>query len=359
MKDPYAVLGIGRDATDEDIQKAYRSLARKWHPDMHLDEEAKKAAQEKFKEISAAYEMIGDKENRSRFDRYGEPSRPGPGATNPFSGHWKPFGSFMDDFFGRMNRTQSRGKHITVEQEVTFDQILNGGEIQVPYHFHELCPKCGGMGGELVTCVDCQGRGDRVIYGPQMTVRTPCPRCGGRGQILGSSCQDCQEGLIGPKEGSVTFTIPKGVEDGMRFLYSGKGEPIPNGQPGNLYVVVRVKPHEVFERMSNGRLLLRCPATYTQLVLGCEIEVPTLEGTVVVKVPAGTQDRSKFRLRGLGLPVFQNHGGIYNRGDQIVELNLEIPTDLTQNYRKLIEALAELERSERTQEGDDGRSVEE
>lgn len=344
MKDPYVVLGVNRDAPDEDIQKAYRSLARKWHPDMHRDEEAKKLAQEKFKEISAAYEMIGSAEKRAQFNRFGAARS---GTTNPFTGHWKPFGSFMDDFFGSFGRREPpRGEHIVVEQEVTLDQVLNGGEVEVTYRRHDLCPKCGGVGGELTQCSDCQGTGARIIHGAAMTVRTPCNRCAGTGKAMGTPCGDCTEGRLEPKEHTAKFAIPKGVEDGMRFVYHGKGEPVPNGQPGNLYVVVRVRPHEQFERLRDGGLLYRVPVLYTQLVLGCELEVPTLEGIATVKVPPGTQDRNKFRLRGLGLPIFNNQRDIYRRGDQIVELHLKIPTDLTEDHRKLIDALAEYEGSE-------------
>ena len=343
MKDPYSVLGVGREASNDEIQKAYRNLARQWHPDMHRDEEAKKSAQEKFKEVSAAYEMIGSPEKRAKFDRFGAAQS---GTANPFSGQWKPFGSFMDDFFNSFGRRQqARGEHIVVEKEITLDQVLNGGEIEVNFKRHDLCAECGGVGGELLQCPECQGTGARVIHGLNMTVRAGCNRCGGSGKILGSACQHCTEGRTGPNECTTKFVIPKGVENGMRFVYSGKGEPCPNGQPGNLYVVVQVKPHDVFKRISQGGIVYRAPVSYTQLVLGCEIEVPTLEGTATVKVPAGTQDYKKFRLRELGLPVFQNQGNIYKRGDQIVELRLEIPTQLNDEYRKLIEGLAEFESS--------------
>lgn len=347
MKDPYAVLGVARDASDEDIQKAYRSMARKWHPDMHLDPEAKEKAQEKFKEVSAAYEILNDKQKRMQFDQFGARGGPNVFHGHPFGGHWKPFSSMMDDFWGWANRErETRGEHITVEQEIMLDQVLNGGDIEIKYHQHRLCPDCGGVGGEVVTCSQCQGSGARVIHGPQMTVRTPCPVCGGAGKTLGTACGKCSDGRVGPEELSVVFHIPKGVESGMRFVFSGKGEPSPEGQPGNLYVIVKVKPHDIFERLPEGGLIIHYPVTYTQLVLGCELKVPTLEGKAVVKVPAGTQDRTKFRLRGQGLPVFQRQGDIYKRGDQIVECCLEIPTGLSEDYRKVIEALAGFERSE-------------
>lgn len=345
MRDPYEILGVDRKASNDDIQKAYRSLARQHHPDMHQDEEAKKEAQEKFKELSAAYELLGDQQKRSHFDQFGSAPQQG---RNPFSGRRKPFGSSMDDFFGQFFHQgqgpgQAKGESIVIEHEITLEEVLHGGEVEVKYDRKELCQKCNGHGGDLETCPTCQGSGMQVIRGPQMSIQRPCDKCRGSGRSVSSKCPDCKEGLIDSKEHISKFNIPQGVEDGMRFVFRGEGHPFPDGASGDVFVIVKVKPHDTFERMQNGNLLLRLPVTYSKLVLGTDVDVSTLEETLNVKIPAGTQVGKKFRIQEKGLPVFRDGRTIYKRGDQFIQVELEVPTELTDRQRQLIEELSQIE----------------
>jgi len=177
-----------------------------------------------------------------------------------------------------------------------------------------------------------------------MTVRVQCEICGGSGKVISSPCKECNGGLTGPTERTEVFKTPKGIETGMRFAFRGKGEPVANGVPGNLYVIVKVKPHEKFERLQNGNIILKVPVTYTQLVLGEDLTVPTLEGEAVCKIPPGTIPNRKFRMGGMGLPIFRQRRGIDTRGDQLVEVELKVPKNITGRHQELIVELAELEK---------------
>lgn len=344
MKDPYEVLGLNRSASDDEIQKAYRGLARKYHPDMHQGEDAKNEAQEKFKEVASAYEVLGDKQKRSEFDRFGST---GNGTRNPFTGRRKPFGSPFDDFFNDMfhrqhGPPQQKGGNIVVECEVSLEQVLRGEEVEIAYNKRDLCDSCGGFGGDQVKCSECHGDGVKIVRGPMMTVRSPCEVCGGTGQTTSSDCPNCEGGYTELKEKTSKFNIPPGVETGMRFAFRGEGNPSPNGPPGDVLVVIKVLPHDTLERLNNGDVLLKLPTTYPELILGADIPVPTLDGFMNIKIPAGTQVGEKFRLRQKGLPRFNRGRPIYTRGDQFVQVELEVPTELTEKHRQLIEELAQL-----------------
>lgn len=352
MRDPYEVLGVPKTATDEEIKKAYRKLARQYHPDRNIGD---KESEEKFKEVQNAYDILNDKDKRAAFDQFGATH---PGA-NPFAGSpfrkGKPFTSVFDDFFkefmGERRRNSSRGQHIVVETEVTLEQVYKGAEIDVKYEKHKICPSCKGVGGKESPCQHCGGSGLRVIVGEAMTVQTACPGCNGTGKTVSETCNECEGGFLSSGEETIKFKMPPGVEDGMKFVHHGLGEPaVEEGfVAGNLYVVVRVKDHPLFQRMPNGNILLEVPVSYTQLVFGAELDAPVISGKRVnFHVPAGTQSGTKFRLGGLGLPLFNNGGHTYKYGDQIVQVRLEVPSQLSEEYRSTLHKLAELEESNLT-----------
>lgn len=340
MKDPYEVLGVSRSASDDEIQKAYRKKAMEWHPDRHPPE-GKEEAAEKFKEIASAFEVLSSPEKRHRFDQFGTTGdMPGFGGGKPFT---SPMDDFMSQFFGRREQ-RPQGRHVVVEHEVTLEEVLNGGVHEIHYQRPVLCEKCKGVGGVETICTVCNGSGCRIIYGAALTVKTSCQNCGGSGRVVGERCGECHDGFRPAEEKTVNFKIPPGVESGMRFSYQGMGEPVADGIPGNLYLVIQVRPHETFERLVNGNVLLKVPVSYSQLVLGDEIMVPTLTEKAMLKVPSGTQPGSKFKLRGMGLPRFNGRPDVYNRGDEIVQLELEVPVNPEGRYRELIVELAQLEK---------------
>ena len=338
MRNPYEILGVNRNSTEKEIKKAYLVLAKKYHPDVNKDD----GAVEKFKEAAEAHEILGDPQKKAQYDRFGSVGR------NSFSGG-KPYTSTMDDFlssmFGREHSIQTRGEHIIIEHEIELVDVLNGGATEIKYHRHSLCKICNGTGGDQIDCKHCGGSGKRIIRGQAMIVQTVCPACEGTGKSIERKCESCQNGFTGPEDKTSSFDIPKGVEAGMRFCFRGEGEPCMDGISGNLYVVVHVKPHDIFERLPNGGILCKMPVSYTQLVLGDEVEVPTLDGVVKLKIPKDTQSGTKFRLKGQGLPIFNNyHDDIYN-GDELVQVELSLPTEISDEHMKLLERLANIERT--------------
>lgn len=334
MNDLYEVLGVSKNATKEEINKAYKKLAKKYHPDVSKEEDAI----EKFKQVAEANEILSDDSKRAEYDRFGSVGR-GPRRgpfTNPFQ-----------DFFNRaFNGGQpAHGQHIQIECTLTLKEILEGGVKELKYMQTELCNTCTGTGGKLDNCSHCGGRGVRVIHGQAMSVQTTCQACEGTGKTVVEACSDCKNGFTEEKEKVLDFNYPKGVEDGMRFVFRGKGQPSshPGGHNGNLYVLVKTESHEIFDRLPNGGISLKVPVTYSELVLGHELEVPTLEEKVSLKIPAGTQPNQKFRLKEMGLPSFKESRTLYNRGDQIVEVILEIPKNPTGRYIEIIQELSKLE----------------
>jgi len=341
LTDLYAVLEIKKDATQEEIQKSYRTMAKKYHPDVSKEEDTV----EKFKEVSAAFEVLKDPQKRAEYDRFG---------TNS-----KPYRSAMDDFFGSIfggggpfgggggpfgpQRHQQCGRNIALEHEVTFDQVLNGGEVSIVFKRRDLCPECKGSGGEKGECPECKGSCFRIIRGPNMTVKAPCDMCNGTGKTVTKQCKSCIDGFTEAVDHTIKFQIHKGVEHGMRFRCAGQGEPVHEGRQGDLFIIINVKPHKTLERLPNGNILYKVPVTYTQLILGADLEVPGLEGSHSVTIPAGTQCNEQFTLEGKGLPVFTNGRSIYKHGDQLIQIELEIPNKLDDGYKEIIKKLAEFE----------------
>jgi molecular chaperone DnaJ len=353
LRTPYEILGVAKTATAEDITKAYRKLARQYHPDRNPGDDT---AVEKFKEVQAAYEMLSDPDKRAEYDRYGTagPRRPqSHGPQNPFR-RGKPFSSIFDDFFGggfrqrQPTQPDDSGDHISVVTEVTLEQVFSGAEIEVPVTRHKVCQSCDGVGGIEEECEHCNGTGLRTIVGENMTVQTNCAACDSTGKVKKTVCGACQgTGYSDPETEIVKFKVPAGVEHGMRFVQPGKGEPCndKNGRPGNLYITVAVKDHDLFKRGAGGSILIELPVSFTQLVFGDTIEVPTVGGKRLnFTLPAGTQAGAKFRLSDMGLPIFNNGGPTYEWGDQLVQVKLEVPTAVDDRYKDVLRQLADLER---------------
>ncbi|MBU7042974.1 MAG: molecular chaperone DnaJ [Theionarchaea archaeon] len=359
-RDYYEVLGIQKNATSDEIKKAYRKLARKYHPDVNPD---KQEAEEKFKELSEAYEVLMDPQKRQRYDQFGHE-----GVRNSFGSggfQWSDFSHFSDiedilsnlfggrDFFGesifdmfggRRSRGPARGADLRADVEISLKEVATGAEREVTVNRREKCPACDGTGAKspegIRTCSACNGKGQVQHVSQRGFLRTvnitTCNQCGGRGKIVEDPCETCKGTGVVPKKRKITVKIPPGVESGIRFRMTGEGEMGPGG-PGDLYVVIHVKPHEFFERRRND-LYCEIPISFTQATLGTKITIPTLSSSAEVVIPAGTQPEAVFRLRGQGLPSMN-----YSRpGDLYCRVKVKVPKKLSVDQKKAIEELAEL-----------------
>jgi len=363
-RDYYEVLGVNRNATSEDIKRAYRRLARQYHPDVNQGDNG---AAEKFKEINEAYQVLSDEQKRATYDRFGHSAFEGAnqGSYGGFGSDFGPFGDFsnfgdiFDFFFG--GGTQSRREHrpraakgpdIKVEITLGFEEAAQGVEKEISYSRTEICPECQGIGGKRkVACPHCQGRGEvrhtqTSLFGSVVTSR-PCSYCQGKGWVAEDICSLCRGSGKIKNERKIKIKIPAGVDSGYRLRVAGEGEAGENGGPsGDLYAYIKVKPHPVLERKGSD-LYYDLELSYPQLVLGDEVEIPTLRGKETIRIPAGTESGALLRLRGKGLPDPQ----IGSRGDQIIRVKLRIPRRLTLEHRQALEKLMELERVENSLEG--------
>lgn len=348
-RDYYDVLGVAKDASPDDVKKAYRRLARKHHPDVSKEADA----EDKFKAINEAYKVLSDPERRSQYDEYGhaafENGGMGQGGFGGFGGGFGGFqdvGDIFDTFFGAGpgggggRSRPRRGRDLQVEIQVAFEEAAAGKTQTITVNRLEVCDHCHGNQAEpgtpIKTCPDCGGSG--TIQGIQntpfgrMSVSRTCPRCGGEGKSYETPCSQCSgQGKV-RKPKRIEVTIPGGIDDGQVLRISGKGDAGELGGPaGDLHIVVRVKPHKVFSRRGNDVLCI-VPITFVQAALGDEIQVPTLDGKVSMRVPEGTQSGKVLRLRGKGIKDVRGFG----RGDQLVTLQVETPTKLTNQQKELL-----------------------
>ena len=358
-KDYYEVLGVPKDSSEKDLKGAYRKLAMKYHPDRSEEPDA----EEKFKELSEAYAVLSDPEKRQKYDQFGHA-----GINSQYSQEdlfrgvnfedlLRGFGfgggggrgggeSIFDMFFGGGGRSRgpARGRDLRYDIQITLEQAAAGLESTIEVPRTENCSTCRGSGAKPGTsptvCSNCHGSGQitRAQNTPfgQMVTSSACPKCGGRGQIIVNPCGDCGGTGRVRKSRKINIKIPPGVEDGQHLKLRGQGDAGAQGaESGDLYVIINVMPHPKFQRVDSD-LLLESSISFTQAALGAELEVPTLSGRAKIKVPAGTQTGTIFRLRGKGMPRLQGIGA----GDLHVKVKIKTPTTLTERQKQLLEAFA-------------------
>lgn len=351
-KDYYQILGVERTATKDEIKKAYKKLALKYHPD-RAPEATKNESEEKFKEISEAAAVLGDDKKRQQYDQFGSSAFQGGNAgfegfdfsdiMSQFrSGAFGDFDDIFDQLFGGTSRKGRgrKGADLLYEMEISLPEAATGVERSIQLNKLEHCPACQGKGAtKFEQCHHCHGSGymrrtQRTPFGLfQQT--GPCPYCHGRGELPQNSCTECAgEGVV-RKRKKLDITIPAGVEDGMRLRVAGEGEVGENGPAGDLYVQVHVQEHPHFTRKGND-LAITIPISFTQAVLGDEIEIPTIDGKALLKIPAGTASETIFRMNDKGMPSL--HGG---KGDQMVKVRIEVPKKLSKKQIELIKQLKE------------------
>ena len=344
-RDYYEVLGVPKTATDEEIKRAYRKLARQYHPDINKAPDAEK----KFAEINEAYGVLSDKDKRAKYDQYGfEDPTQGFGGGNPFGEGFGGFGGFEDifsSFFGGGSRSSSRnrsqrGRDVEKSMTISFDEAVHGCKKIIRVTVDEPCTACGGTGAysnsDIHTCSQCNGTGyvfvqQRTILGVART-QTVCPTCHGNGKQIDRVCPTCQGKGKVRKTKDIEIKIPAGIDNGMTLRVEGKGMAGDNGAPsGDLYITFNVEPHKYFRRNGND-IEIDAPISFAEAALGTELSVPTIDDEVKVKIPAGIQSGTKLRLRGRGVTDPKGNG----RGDQYVIVNIETPKNLNSEQKDLL-----------------------
>ncbi len=355
-RDYYEILGVGRDATVEEIRKEYRRLARQYHPDVNKNGDA----EAKFKEINEACEVLSDQEKRAAYDRFGHAGVEGNvGGFSGFGDLSDIFETFFGGFAGaRADRGPRPGEDLRANLTLTFEEAIFGTEKQLDIERLQACTACNGTGAEPGSqpsrCPECGGSGEvrRVrssVFGSFVNVAT-CPRCQGEGQIIPNLCQEChgQQRLRVKK--TISVTIPPGVDDGMRVRLGGEGNAgIRGGPPGNLYVFLTVKPHAYFKRKDDN-IYLNINVNVAQAALGDELTVPTIDGEAKLNINAGTQTGQTFVMKGHGVPRLRNSG----RGDQVVTVLVATPTNLNAEQKKLLQELSKTLGREAVPQGERG-----
>lgn len=346
-RDYYEVLGVSKTASDDEIKKAYRKLAMKYHPDRNQGEKAKEA-EEKFKEAKEAYEMLSDGQKRAAYDQYGHAGvDPNSGMGGGFGagGFAEAFGDIFGDMFGgaraRGGRQVYRGNDLSYSMEITLEEAAKGKDAQIRIPSWDSCDTCHGSGAKPgtspKTCTTCGGQGSVQMRQGFFSVQQTCPHCRGTGKIIPEPCPSCSgQGKI-KRQKTLEVKIPAGIDDGMRIRSSGNGEPgVNGGPPGDLYIEIRVKEHDIFERDGDD-LHCQVPVSFITAALGGEIEVPTLQGKVAIDIPEGTQAGKQFRLRGKGIKGVRSS----YPGDLYCHIVVETPVKLTEYQRKLLRELEE------------------
>ena len=356
-RDYYEVLGISRSASDDEIKKAYRKLAKQYHPDLNP---GNKEAEQKFKEVNEAYEILSDKDKKARYDQFGhagvDPNfgAGGGGGFSGFDGSFDfgdlgdLFGSFFGGGFGGGGQRRSgpqRGESIRVSLTISFEEAAFGCEKEVTVDRVEQCPTCKGSGCEAGTtpevCTQCGGSGQvqqrRQTPMGVFATTTTCPKCGGKGKIIHSPCKDCGGQGLQRRRKTIKVSVPAGIDSDQTISLRGQGNAGKNGGPaGDLLIVINVRPHPLFRRDGTS-VWCEAPITFTQAVLGGEMEIPTIDGKVKYTIPEGTQTGTTFRLKGKGIPVLNGRG----RGDQYVTVNIETPRNLTREQKEKLKKFSE------------------
>lgn len=346
-QDFYATLGVSREASADELKKAYRKLAMQYHPDRNPGD---KKAEAHFKDVNEAYEILKDEQKRAAYDRYGHAAFEQGGGGNPFGAGFgfeggglndifdQMFGEFMGGRRGGPGRPRA-GSDIRHAVEIDLAEAFTGVKVAVRINTRVVCDACSGSGSEdrgrsTETCPTCQGHGKvRAQQGFFLVERT-CPTCHGSGRVVRNPCRACRGAGTVQRERSLQVQVPAGVEDGTRIRLPGEGEAGgPGAPPGDLYVHVSIRPHPIFQR-DQASLLMRVPVRMTTAAMGGEVEVPTIEGgKTKVKIPAGTQTGDQFRLRGKGFSVLRNAA----RGDMFIQVAVETPQNLTRRQKELLE----------------------
>lgn len=355
-RDYYDVLGVSRGASTEEIKKAYRQKALQFHPDRNPGD---KEAEEKFKQAAEAYSVIGDPDKRATYDRFGHDGLRGEGFTG-FSGFdssiFEDFEDILGNFFGfsfgfgdffggggrQRRRSAQKGRDLALEMEITLEEAAAGVEKEISINRAEHCPSCEGTGlrpgTQKAACPTCGGRGQIRHQQGFFTVARTCSHCGGKGEVITAPCEECKGSGLTRRKNTLNVRIPTGIDDGSQLRIAGAGEAGERGAPrGDLYVMIRVKKHPFFHR-ENQHLSCEISLSFVQATLGITADIPTLEGSESLKIPAGTQSGEVFRLRGRGVRDLESHG----TGDLFVKVRVETPTNLTKEQRAILRQLGEL-----------------
>ncbi len=345
----YEVLGVAKTASGDELARAYRKLAIKYHPDSNRDDED---AVNKFKEAAEAYEVLSDQEKRARYDQFGHSGVDGRQSFQDVGDIFEAFGdifggTIFENFFGgggggRGSRVR-RGADIRCDVTLDLEEAAKGARKQVSLTRYEKCSACDGSGAEAgsepQTCPKCRGRGQVVQATGILRVQTTCPQCRGSGRIISKPCKKCDGSALQPREVLLDVAIPAGVDDGMRVRIAGEGQPSPDGGPaGDAYCFIHVRQHKIFRR-DGSDLIVQVPLGYSQAALGTKFEIPTLDGRKTIDIPAGTQSGEVFQLRGFGMPDPRSGA----RGDLLVQTFIEVPKKLNARQQELLRELAELE----------------
>lgn len=352
----YDILGVGRDADLSAIKKAYRKAAVRYHPDKNP---GNAEAEEKFKEAAEAYAVLSDPEKRRLYDQFG---KRGVGGQQGFGGFdqeiFADFGDVLGDLFGlgsifgggRGRQRRAAGRDLRYDLEIDFEEAVRGLETKIQLPRLDHCPTCSGSGAEeggIETCDTCRGQGQVAFQQGFFTIARTCSHCGGTGKRITHPCASCEGSGRVRNERTLTIRIPPGVDEGTRMRMTGEGEAGPPGAPpGDLYVVLHVREHRLFQR-DGLHIHVQLPLSYSQAALGAELEVPTIDGSQPLTIPAGTQSGARFRLKGRGAPSVNGRG----RGDQFVSIQVRTPVKLSAERRRLLEELGRLDGEEPVEPG--------
>ncbi|MGB7115160.1 MAG: molecular chaperone DnaJ [Anaerolineales bacterium] len=350
QRDYYEVLGVSRSATQDELKAAFRRLARQYHPDVNDSPDA----EERFKEINEAFAVLSDEQRRGAYDRYGHEGVRGPNGMPNFTVDFSDFADVFGDLFGfggfgrtsqRARNAPRRGADLQYRLDLTFEEAVFGVEKEIEITRDELCATCNGSGAEPgtspVRCSTCNGSGEvrrtrQTILGSMVQVTT-CPACNGQGEIISTPCHTCKGRGLERRNRKKVISVPAGVDSGTQIRLAGEGQPGVYGGPnGNLFIAIKVQAHKYFHRREYD-VLLDLNVNIAQATLGADVEIPTVDGPTMLKIPNGTQPGKILRLRGKGIPKLRGNG----RGDQLVVINVEVPINVDNDQRQLFEQLAE------------------